>query len=109
MDGACGCPVSELFAMSGLRIRFTPSFSTATLKLIRRPTGFAGEFQVGEHLRRVNRRQRLRGLQLHNHCIVDEQIRSIACVEMNALIHQRNRKLVDDSQPRLPQFEYDTR
>src|SRR3954465_9155346 len=33
------------FSTSELRIRFTPSLSTATLKLIKRPTGFLESFK----------------------------------------------------------------
>ncbi len=75
---------------SPLTTRLMPSFNRMTLKLISRPTGQLARRRYVVELHLVDRRQRLHGLQFYDHAAVDNHVRIVRSVDLDASIGQRN-------------------
>ena len=68
-----------------------------------------GEFEIGKKLGVVDRKQRFYRFDLDDHDTRNEQIQPVAAVQVNALITNRQRFLLFDTQAPFSQFEDKTR
>jgi hypothetical protein len=72
------------------------------------PDATSGEFQVRDHLRRVNWSKTFDGLDLDNDAILDEKIQLIAALNPYRSVHQGHGHLSRECDPALKQLVFET-
>ena len=85
-------------------MRFRPSLSNGTLKLMRSAVRKPGELQIGDDLSVVNRKQLVDGFDFDQNSAIDDQISSEAYFERYVAIDDRDRLLNFDNMSSLAQF-----
>ncbi len=97
------------------RARWTPSAprrtkaqilrrSTGVLKLTSKPDIQHRQLQVGQHLGLMDRQQMIDGLELHYKLLFDDDVESVAAVELDPFVDDWHRSLPHEAQVRERQF-----